>query len=209
MRAFLFLSSALLTLACAGIGDTSAAHEGDDPGECTDGADNDRNGAFDCDDPACTGAPACKAAANPAAVTPVAVAPAAKPAAKLGGKQKGKVASGSGGRADCASACRHLVTCAEAPELQADCVTECTAAGHDAEFLAWFNQQDCPTTLTVVAMLSAGDGGGGSGGRSQSSQCQGCVWDGTSCSWYSQSDWGSQNAYSGAVISCDASCCGR
>jgi len=34
--------------------------EGDDIGECSDGADNDRNGLFDCDDPNCAAAPVCK-----------------------------------------------------------------------------------------------------------------------------------------------------
>ena len=34
--------------------------EGDDIGECSDGADNDRDGMFDCDDPNCAGAPICK-----------------------------------------------------------------------------------------------------------------------------------------------------
>ena len=34
--------------------------EGDDVGECNDGADNDRDGLFDCDDPNCAGAPVCK-----------------------------------------------------------------------------------------------------------------------------------------------------
>ena len=34
--------------------------EGDDIGECSDGADNDRDGMFDCDDPNCAGAPVCK-----------------------------------------------------------------------------------------------------------------------------------------------------
>lgn len=34
--------------------------EGDDPGECDDGADNDGNGLFDCDDPACEAAPVCE-----------------------------------------------------------------------------------------------------------------------------------------------------
>ena len=34
--------------------------EGDDVGECNDGADNDRDGLFDCDDPNCTGAPVYK-----------------------------------------------------------------------------------------------------------------------------------------------------
>lgn len=33
--------------------------EGDEPGECLDGADNDRDGLFDCDDPDCAGAPDC------------------------------------------------------------------------------------------------------------------------------------------------------
>ena len=36
--------------------------EGDQPGECSDGADNDRDGAFDCDDSDCAGAPVCKSA---------------------------------------------------------------------------------------------------------------------------------------------------
>lgn len=34
--------------------------EGDDPGECSDGADNDWDGLYDCDDPDCAGAPACQ-----------------------------------------------------------------------------------------------------------------------------------------------------
>jgi len=33
--------------------------EGDDPGECSDQADNDENGLFDCDDDGCVGAPEC------------------------------------------------------------------------------------------------------------------------------------------------------
>ena len=33
--------------------------EGDDPGECSDGADNDRDGKFDCDDEDCAGSPDC------------------------------------------------------------------------------------------------------------------------------------------------------
>ena len=44
----------LLALLLAG-----CAFEGDDPGECDDGADNDRDGAFDCEDEGCAGAPVC------------------------------------------------------------------------------------------------------------------------------------------------------
>lgn len=34
-------------------------YEGDGPGECTDRADNDRDGKFDCDDEGCAGSPDC------------------------------------------------------------------------------------------------------------------------------------------------------
>ncbi|HCP45308.1 MAG TPA: hypothetical protein DIU15_04670, partial [Deltaproteobacteria bacterium] len=33
--------------------------EGDDPGECSDDADNDLDGLWDCDDPDCQGASVC------------------------------------------------------------------------------------------------------------------------------------------------------
>ncbi len=39
--------------------DDAAEYEGDDAGECADGADNDRDGFFDCDDQDCLGAPDC------------------------------------------------------------------------------------------------------------------------------------------------------
>lgn len=51
-----------LTLACgdgpAGT-DADVQLEGDDAGECSDSADNDRDGAFDCDDADCTGSSDC------------------------------------------------------------------------------------------------------------------------------------------------------
>ncbi|MCO4772716.1 MAG: hypothetical protein KDA24_21975 [Deltaproteobacteria bacterium] len=40
--------------------DSGPELEGDDPGECSDGADNDADGAFDCDDSDCAGAPDCQ-----------------------------------------------------------------------------------------------------------------------------------------------------
>jgi hypothetical protein len=60
--------------------------EGDEPGECSDGADNDRDGAFDCDDSNCAGAPACTpgSTSGPAATTrpeSTPALPAEKPAA--------------------------------------------------------------------------------------------------------------------------------
>lgn len=38
--------------------------EGDEAGECSDGADNDQDGAFDCDDPDCENAPDCESACD-------------------------------------------------------------------------------------------------------------------------------------------------
>ncbi len=38
--------------------------EGDEPGECNDDADNDRNELFDCDDPGCSGSPDCESNDN-------------------------------------------------------------------------------------------------------------------------------------------------
>ena len=38
----------------------SKEYEGDEPGECEDGADNNQDGLFDCDDKGCEGAPVCK-----------------------------------------------------------------------------------------------------------------------------------------------------
>jgi hypothetical protein len=44
--------------------DPDAPFEGDDAGECEDGADNDRDGLFDCDDPDCANAPVCQTACS-------------------------------------------------------------------------------------------------------------------------------------------------
>ena len=39
--------------------DGTGLFEGDQPGDCTDRADNDQDGLFDCDDPDCLGSPDC------------------------------------------------------------------------------------------------------------------------------------------------------
>ncbi len=54
------LGAALLAAACSS--DTPAqsiGYEGDEAGECEDGADNDQDELFDCKDPGCAGAPVC------------------------------------------------------------------------------------------------------------------------------------------------------
>jgi hypothetical protein len=47
-----------------------ALYEGDEPGECSDGADNDQDGLYDCNDPNCEGAPDCEEGDDDDATTP-------------------------------------------------------------------------------------------------------------------------------------------
>ena len=63
MRHTIFASLAVLALAC-NAEEPPAEHdpraaEGDDAEECRDGADNDGDGLFDCDDDGCLGSPDC------------------------------------------------------------------------------------------------------------------------------------------------------
>ncbi len=44
---------------CLGGDSTPALFEGDEAGECSDGADNDQDGLYDCNDPDCAGAAIC------------------------------------------------------------------------------------------------------------------------------------------------------
>ena len=53
MRLFLTLAHFPTLPACP------PALEGDRPGECSDRADNDRDGCFDCHDPDCAAGPDC------------------------------------------------------------------------------------------------------------------------------------------------------
>lgn len=52
-------SSLLLLAACSSPPPEEVRYEGDDAGECSDGADNDRDGGFDCDDSDCALSPDC------------------------------------------------------------------------------------------------------------------------------------------------------
>ena len=48
-----------LLLACGDKFDNPESYEGDEAGECSDGADNDLDTLFDCDDEGCAGSPDC------------------------------------------------------------------------------------------------------------------------------------------------------
>lgn len=49
----------VFALACAVLAGCSARYEGGQVGDCSDGADNDADGAYDCMDPGCVSAPVC------------------------------------------------------------------------------------------------------------------------------------------------------
>ncbi|TNE88506.1 MAG: hypothetical protein EP330_14125 [Deltaproteobacteria bacterium] len=64
MRPALFLLSTLLVPGLSACTGEPGEFEGDAAGECTDDADNDQDGLFDCDDPDCAGAAACSEEAD-------------------------------------------------------------------------------------------------------------------------------------------------
>ena len=55
----LLLIASVISGCFGGDDSTPALFEGDEPGECSDGADNDQDGLFDCNDPNCAGAAFC------------------------------------------------------------------------------------------------------------------------------------------------------
>jgi hypothetical protein len=59
-RSLVALSTLGLVFALGCLGMCNRDMEGDEPGECGDGADNDRDGLFDCDDDECAGSPDCE-----------------------------------------------------------------------------------------------------------------------------------------------------
>ena len=56
-----------LLLACGDKFDNPESYEGDEAGECSDGADNDLDGLFDCNDDGCAGSPDCEGVGEPSA----------------------------------------------------------------------------------------------------------------------------------------------
>ncbi len=58
LRVFVLAPGLLVFLGCLGM--CGGSIEGANPGECSDGADNDEDGDYDCDDPDCIGSPDCQ-----------------------------------------------------------------------------------------------------------------------------------------------------
>ncbi len=110
----------------------------------------------------------------------------------------------------CLAACAHFATCAGQPDAAGPCLVNCQAKNPDPQQLAVYTTLDCQQAIAVVAQQLQQAQGGARRARNTSSQCAGCVRDGNNCVWISQGNWGSgyANPYSGAVSSCDPSCCG-
>ena len=66
MKKIVLISSlSLFAMACSeSVGEP--AGEGSEPGQCEDGADNDDDGYYDCDDNDCFASPACRYPEQPA-----------------------------------------------------------------------------------------------------------------------------------------------
>ncbi len=109
---------------------------------------------------------------------------------------------GQSGGATCDGACAHYLGCKGISDAATtnQCVAGCHDAAPTAAWLEAYVATDCQTAIAAVE----GDGSGTGGG--QTSECDGCVRDGDSCVWLSQSDWGA-GPYSGAAWDCDPSCC--
>ena len=113
-----------------------------------------------------------------------------------------RTGTGSSAVATCDDACAHYLGCKGADDAtnRQQCNSDCAGMGLSSDQLLQFTQSDCASAIATVE---------GTGGQSQGgggSDCNGCTWDGSSCIWLSQSNWGS-GAYSGAYTSCDAKCC--
>jgi len=114
------------------------------------------------------------------------------------------------GGGTCEGACAHYLECKgmSTSQNQATCTTNCKGLGLKAADLASFQQSDCATAIAAVegTSSSSSSSGGSNGGGSKGSECNGCVKDGDSCIWLSQSDWG-PGPYSGAAATCESHCC--
>ncbi len=105
----------------------------------------------------------------------------------------------------CEASCAHYLGCKGnyAPGANTACITKCNQMGLSRPQLVDYEATDC---TTAVWQAEHTGGTGGTTGTPKSSECNGCVWDGSACIWLSQSNWGA-GPYSGAASSCKTSCC--
>jgi hypothetical protein len=113
--------------------------------------------------------------------------------------------------ADCSAVCTHYLRCkmALSPQNLSACIPQCVAVGSPAPLMAYYVTTDCPTAIALLENPPSGNQAPAQPqGGARDPACNGCVWDGSSCIWLSQSNWG-PGPYSGAAADCKPSCCGR
>jgi len=113
----------------------------------------------------------------------------------------------------CEGACNYYLQCGGfGPAYKQPCLAECAGSGLTPYQLAVFQTLDCREAIAVVAaaeiaawqqQLAAASQ---QAQKNNSSECNGCKRWGDDCMWASESNWG-KGPYSGAVSSCDPSCC--
>lgn len=126
-------------------------------------------------------------------------------------KPGGDTGDGSGGAAGdaCAQACQSLTACGFCLMSDTGCIDTatctdvCRRTAGGAEAAQCVIDAGCDANAINTCVGAGGGGGGSTGGGSQ---CDGCVWDGSACTWYSQSNWGA-GPFSGAASECDPACC--
>ena len=106
---------------------------------------------------------------------------------------------------DCSQGCQHLQDCGLCIQDQAggclnvqSCASTCATYPTGQSLARCVSSAGCDTAAISACVGPSTSGGG--------SQCAGCYWDGSACTWCSTSNWGS-GPYSGACSSCDATCC--
>jgi hypothetical protein len=141
----------------------------------------------------------------------------------LGGNCKPGQTGGTGANANanananagdaCAQACQSLTSCGfclmsdEGCIDTATCTSVCRQTAGGAEAAQCVLAAGCDANAINTCVGGGGRGGGSTtGGNTGGSQCDGCVWDGSACTWYSQSNWGA-GPFSGAASECDPACC--
>lgn len=122
----------------------------------------------------------------------------------------GTADEGAGSGGTCEAACGHYLECKGASmntaQNRATCTTNCKGLGLKSSDLASFEQSDCATAIQMVEGNGQQQQANGSNSGGRPSECNGCVKDGDSCIWLSQSNWG-QGPYSGAAATCESYCC--
>ncbi|MCU0693835.1 MAG: hypothetical protein MUF54_20805 [Polyangiaceae bacterium] len=128
-----------------------------------------------------------------------------------GGQSAWNQPAGQPGVDDCSRGCDHLAMCQTCLRDNAgQCMDAASCAQTCRTTQGGLDAARCVLGVTNCdgnALNSCvGQGAPAAQGTGKSKDCDGCAWDGSACTWFSQSNWG-PGPYSGAAAPCDPSCC--